>query len=77
MQPPDRRDELLVADRANRSPAADPLTMRRPRHPERAADELDGEAELLLGIDEGTHLRGVPSSSFAKYTLAARRISLA
>src|SRR4051794_4365784 len=73
----DRRGQLLVADRAWRHEAAAALIVRRPGFPERAADELDGEAELLLGVDEGAHLRGVPSSSFAKYTLAARRISFA
>src|SRR3954463_8874768 len=47
------------------------LAMGRPGpNPEGAPDEHDGEAELLLGVDEGAHLRRVPSSSFAKYTLA-------
>src|SRR4051794_33878218 len=77
VQPTDRRGQLLVADRAWRPVAAATLIVRRPGFPERAADELDGEAKLLLGVDEGAHLRGVPSSSFAKYTLAARRISFA
>src|SRR3954447_19021357 len=77
VQSTDRRQQLLIADRACRTAAARALIVRRARHPERATDELDGEASRLLGFDEGAHLRGVPSSSFAKYTLAARRISLA
>jgi hypothetical protein len=77
VQAADRRHELLVTDRARRPVPAEPLVVRRPGHPERAADELDGEAGRLLGLDEGAHLRGVPSSSFAKYTLAGRRISFA
>ena len=77
VQRADRRDELLVGDRAGRPPAGGALVVRRARHPERAADELDGEAGGLLRLDEGAHLRGVPSSSLAKNTDAALRISLA
>jgi hypothetical protein len=73
----DRRDQLLVAQHARGTPAARALIVRRARDPEGAADELDGETERLLLFDEAAHLRGVPSSSFAKYTLAARRISFA
>src|SRR4051812_14649900 len=68
---------MLVADRSLRTSATRAVIVRRPGDPEGAADELDGEAKLLLLGDEGAHLRGVPSSSFAKYTLAARKISLA
>src|SRR3954452_14048452 len=73
----DRRDELLVGDRAGRPPAGGALVLRRAPLPERAADEIDGEASRLLRLDEGAHLRGVPSSSLAKNTDAALRISLA
>src|SRR3954470_22839779 len=77
MHLPDRGEQLLVADLARRAPAARALVVRRARDPEGAANELDGETERLLGFDEGAHLRGVPSSSFAKNTLAAFRISFA
>src|SRR4051812_11245839 len=73
----DRLDQLRIADRSGRRRAALACVVRRARHPEGAADKLDGEAGRLLLGDEGAHLRGVPSSSFAKYTLAALRISLA
>src|SRR4051812_32986233 len=71
------RTELLAGDRAGRPPAGGALVARRARHPERATDELDGEASRLLRLNEGAHLRGVPSSSLAKNTDAALRISLA
>ncbi len=54
-----------------------PMLLGRRGHPERAADELEGEAGGLLAVDEGGHLRGVPSSSLAKNTLADLRIALA
>src|SRR4051794_6042735 len=40
----DDAEELVVAHRARRAPAAGALVVGRARHPERAADELDGEA---------------------------------
>jgi len=58
VQATDRRDELLIAERACRPvPAAGPI-VRRARYLERAGDEFGGETERLLNFDEGAHLRG-------------------
>src|SRR4051794_586926 len=73
----DRGQQHVVADRALRAPPGRALVVGRARHPERAADELDGQAGGLLLGDEGADLRRVPSSSLAKNTDAALRISLA
>ena len=63
-------EQVLVGDCTRRALAGRALVVGRRRDPERAADELDGEA-LALGIDERAHPRGVPSSSFEKNTEAA------
>src|SRR3954453_3964045 len=62
---------------AARKHAGAALVVGRCRHPERPARELDGKASGLPVFDEGAHLRGVPTSSFAKNTDADFKISFA
>ncbi len=72
----DLREQPLILDPTGGPLTAVALVVGRRRHPESAADELDAEA-ITVSIDERAHFVRPPSSSVAKNTLAARKISFA
>src|SRR5204863_6138743 len=72
----DPREQPLVLDRARRAAAARPPVVGGRRHVQGLADRLDPEVLALL-VDERAHLGRSGSSSFAKNTLAAFKISFA
>src|ERR687887_538579 len=72
----DDRQQPLVLAIAGRRLAGGALVVRGRRHAQGPADELDPESAAVL-VDEAAHFGRVGSSSFAKNTLAALRISLA
>src|SRR6266545_5813595 len=72
----DHLQQPLVLNVTRRPPAGRALVVRRRRHPDGAADELDPEVVAAL-VDERAHFDRVGSSSPAKNTDAALRISLA
>ena len=72
----DLREQPLVLDGPRRALTSPALVVGRRRPAERAADKLDAEATAIF-VDERAHFARPPSSSVAKNTLAARRISFA
>lgn len=70
----DLREQALVGDRPGRAAAASALVIG--RRPQGAADRLDPEAVVMF-VDEHAYLGRCGSSSVAKKTEAALRISLA
>src|SRR5438093_7015966 len=72
----DPLEQPLVLDGASRAAAACPLVVGGRRHVQGLADRLDPEA-LALAVDERAHLGRSWSSSLAKNTLAAFKISFA
>jgi hypothetical protein len=72
----DLLQQPLVPDRPRRALAAGALVIRGRRHAQGLADRLDAEAAAVL-LDEAAHLGRSASSSVAKNTDAALRISFA
>src|SRR5680860_769108 len=72
----DLSEQALVLDPAGRAAPSSPLVVGGGRHLEDAADRLDPEAVAMF-VDEHAHLGRGGSSSLAKKTEAALRISLA
>src|SRR5581483_5243618 len=73
---PDQLEQPLVLDRTSRALAAAALVVGGRRHVQGLADRLDPEAPAL-SVDERAHLGRSRSSSLAKNTLAAFKISFA
>src|SRR5829696_8684898 len=76
VDPPDQLEQPLVLDRTSRALAATTLVVGGRRHVQGLADRLDPEAPALF-VDERAHLGRWGSSSLAKNTLAAFKISFA
>src|SRR6266516_4945256 len=76
VQLPDPPEQPLVLDRSRTAAAAAALVVRGRRHAQSRAHRLDPEA-LVLALDERAHLGRSGSSSLAKNTLAAFKISFA
>ena len=74
VQLPDQAEQPLVLDSPGGSPAARSLVVGRRRHAQHPADRLDPETRALH-LDEHAHLGRCGSSSPAKNTLAAFKIS--
>jgi len=74
MDLPDQLEQPLVLDPTGRALPARALVVRGRRHAQGHADRLDPEAAALL-VDEHAHLGRCGSSSPAKNTLAAFKIS--
>jgi hypothetical protein len=72
----DPPEQPLVLHGSRRAPAAGPLVVRGRRHGQDSADRLDAEAAAVL-VDEAAHVGRSASSSVAKNTDAALRISFA
>ena len=73
---PDLLEPPLVLDGPARPPAALAVVVGRRRHAQDPADRLDAEAAAML-VDEAAHFGRSASSSVAKNTDAALRISFA
>jgi len=73
---PDPAEQALVLDRAPAARAAAAVVVGGRRHAQHPADRLDAEAIAIL-VDERAHFGRSASSSIAKNTLAAFKISFA
>jgi hypothetical protein len=76
MRLPDHLKQPLILNRPGGPPAGLALVIRRCRHPKGAADRLDAET-IPEGIGKPGHFGRLSSSSLAKNSDAAGRISFA